>query len=362
MGAPLDIIRELDVRVGQMSAERRALTARHLTDLFLVTAGQFSADDIGIIDDIFVRLAETIEESARALLAIRLGPVAGAPPRVLRLLACDNAIDVASPVLRQSEGLDDETLIKCATTKSQEHMLAISQRKTLSELLTDVLIERGDWQVVLRTAMNAGARFSEDGFGVLVERAEGDDTLANCVGARQDLPRPLFEKLLDAASDAVRAKLKAEQRHAAHDIDLAVTDVTARLRNTAATRRPQQSAAEVLVNSLNLAGQLNDAKLVEFAKARRLETLVAALALMSRAPADIVAKMVYDPHNETVFVLTKAIGLSWETTWNIITSCRPDLGFSAREVEKFSDAFQRMKQSTARRILDFQCTRGNAPN
>jgi len=88
MGTPLAIIRELDVRIGQMSAERRALTARHLTDLFLVTAAQFSVDDIGIIDDIFVRLAETIEESARALLAIRLGPVAGATMRSMSHRPC----------------------------------------------------------------------------------------------------------------------------------------------------------------------------------------------------------------------------------------------------------------------------------
>lgn len=109
-------------------------------------------------DDVFVRLVATIEQSSRALLSLRLAPVPVAPPKILRLLACDDAIEVASPVLTQAEGLDIGTLIECARTKNQEHPLAISRRKTLPANLTDVLVERGDQQVVLSTAKNAGSR------------------------------------------------------------------------------------------------------------------------------------------------------------------------------------------------------------
>jgi uncharacterized protein (DUF2336 family) len=42
-------------------------------------------------------------------------------------------------------------LIKCARTKKQEHLLAISRRKTLPDKLADVLVECGDQQVVLST-------------------------------------------------------------------------------------------------------------------------------------------------------------------------------------------------------------------
>ncbi|MGE5774487.1 MAG: DUF2336 domain-containing protein, partial [Hyphomicrobiales bacterium] len=68
-------------------------------------------------------------------------------------------MEVASAVLTQAERLDTETLIGCARTKNQEHLLAISRRKTLPESVTDVLVERGDQQVVLSTAKNNGARF-----------------------------------------------------------------------------------------------------------------------------------------------------------------------------------------------------------
>jgi len=84
---------------------------------------------------------------------------------------CDDAIEVAAPVLAQAEGLDIETLIECARTKNQEHLLAISRRKALPDKLTDVLVERGDQQVVLSTAKSSGSRFSDGGFNTLIKRA-----------------------------------------------------------------------------------------------------------------------------------------------------------------------------------------------
>ena len=104
-------------------------------------------------------------------------------------------------VLIQSERLDDPTLVENARKKSQEHLLAISRRRSLSEMVTDVLLERGDQQVVLSTAENRGAKFSEAGFEMLVQRSAGDDRLTGCVGSRPDIPPHLFLKLLAIASE-----------------------------------------------------------------------------------------------------------------------------------------------------------------
>ena len=205
MNAPLALIHEIDRTIAHSSDGRRAEMVRHLTDLFLVNSDQYSDEEIALIDDVLVRLVAAIEESARALLAIRLGPISNAPPKILRALAFDDAIDVASPILIRSERLDDAILIGCAKTKSQEHLLAISRRKTLAEAVTDVLVERGDQQVVLSTVKNSGARFSNNGFEILVKRSDGDDLLAKCVGTRPDIPPHLFQQLLEIASETVRA-------------------------------------------------------------------------------------------------------------------------------------------------------------
>ena len=132
-----------------------------------------------------------------------------APPITVRALALDDAIEVAGPVLKLIRRLDDPTLIEVASTKGPEHLLAISQRPTLSEAVTEVLVVRGDQMVVLSTAENRGAKFSETGYTTLVRRAEGDERLTLCVGSRPEIPLHHFLRLLDKASDTVRAKLEA---------------------------------------------------------------------------------------------------------------------------------------------------------
>lgn len=353
MGAPLALIRELDSSIAHSTDMRRAAMLRQLTDLYLIGADQYAEQEIGVIDDVFVRLVSTIEESSRALLSIRLGPIAKAPPKVIRLLACDDAIDVASPVLTQSEALDVATLVECARTKSQEHMLAISRRKTLPEPVTDILVERGDQQVVLSTAINPGARFSFDGFGLLVDRANGDDLLTRRVGTRPDLPAELFKKLLDAASDKVRETLVAERDHAIKDVERIVSDVRSQIETKAVTQTQAYAAAQVLVDSLHRTGQLNIARLEEFARNDRFEEILAALAVLAKMPPDLVERMVNDTHAESLLVLAKAVCVPWETTKAILTLAAKRYRRSTAGIDKCMASFERLKEPIARQILEF---------
>jgi uncharacterized protein (DUF2336 family) len=363
MGAPLELIQQLDSSISNSTDERRSAMLRHLTDLFLVGSDQYSDEEVDLIDDVFVRLVTTIEESSRALLAIRLGPVSSAPPKILRLLACDDVIEVASPVLTQAERLDTETLIECARTKNQEHLLAISRRKSLPEALTDVLVVRGDQQVVLSTAKNGGARFSSSGFSTMVNRSMGDDQMAACVGARPDLPPQLFDRLLEAASATVRTRLEAERKFARSEIakseiaksEIArvVDEVTDRIQ-VESTRKPMSyAAAQVLAESLQRAGQLDVAKIEEFALDGRFEELVASLSLKSNVPTSVIEGNLRDTNAQLLLVLAKAIGLPWDTTRSIMVLAAKRYRRSTATIDQVMPSFNRLRQSTAQQILDF---------
>jgi uncharacterized protein (DUF2336 family) len=353
MGAPLELIHELDSSIAHSTDQRRTAMLRHLTDLFLVGSDQYSEDEIDVIDDVFVRLVATIEQSSRALLAIRIAPVPFAPPKILRVLACDDAIEVASPVLTQAARLDLETLIECARTKNQEHLLAISRRKMLPEALTDVLVERGDQQVALSTAKNGGARFSSKGFDTLVKRSRGDDALTSCVGMRPDLPRQLFDQLLAASSEKVRDRLVAEHEYSKSDINRVVGEVANRIQTEAATQPLSYAAAQVRVESMHQAGLLTTGKLQEFAAAGRFEEMVAALPVMSNVPTAVIEQNMRNTRAESLVVLAKAIGLSWETTRSIMMLAAKQYRRSATIVDQAMPAFYRLRQSTAQQILDF---------
>lgn len=345
MSTPLPILREVDRAITRSTDHRRADMVRQLTDLYLVNADQYSDDEIALIDEVFVRLVATIEESARALLAIRLGPYAKAPPRILGILACDDIIDIASPVLIQGERLDEATLIKCAKTKSQEHLLAISRRKSLTEPVTDILVERGDPQVVLSTAKNAGAKFSGGGFTTMVKRSQGDDLLAACLGTRADLPPQLFDKLLETASDIVRDKLQVENPRALHEIRRAVGSATELVRAKAAAAAqggaktpPEKSEVE---------------NLEKFAAAGRFEAAIATLARLSDMPTDFIESKLKDDNAEIILIVAKATGLSWPTTKALLELGARESPRSPDDTKQLETSFVRLQQVMAQKILDF---------
>lgn len=354
MATPLEFIQEVDGTIAESNDLRRAAMLRHLTDLYLVGGESYSDDEITVIDDVFLRLVATIEESSRALLAVRLAPLEKAPPRTIRRLACDEAIEVAGPVLTHSPQLDIETLLECARTRTQDHLLAISRRKTVPEAVTDVLVERGDQNVLMSTAGNAGARFSDHGFARLVARAEGDDELVERVGRRPDLPPRLFSQLIATASEVVRARLEAERPRSRSVINDAIDELAARIEAEAITRTPEYAMAQVLVESLNHAGLLNAAKLEEFAAAGRFEEIVAALALLAGMPPEAVERSVKHTRAESLLVLARAIGLPWETTRSILLLAGQRYRRSADDINRCIASFQRLNPVTAQQILEFQ--------
>src|SRR4029079_19364 len=168
---------------------RRVETLRRVTDLFINGAVDFSDEQVGLFDDVFQCLIEHIETSAKTLLSTRLAPIDTAPPLTIRALAFDDVIEVAGPVLSQSARLDDKTLIQNARRKSQAHLMAISPRKVLSGAVTEVLVQRGNDEVIQSTVNNPGAEFTERGFSRLVHRARGDDNLGPCARRRPAIHR-----------------------------------------------------------------------------------------------------------------------------------------------------------------------------
>src|SRR5258708_37285006 len=245
-----NLLDELQATLAHGTVARRVETLRRVTDLFINGAVDYSSEQIGMLDDVFQCLMHHIENSAKALLANRLAPIDSAPPLTIRALAFDDLIEVAAPVLSRSERLDDEALIDTARNKSQAHLMAISTRRVLSGAVTDVLVLRGNDDVIQSTVNNPGAEFSERGFTRLVNRAEGDDNLATCIGLRPTIPRHLYLKLIAKASATVKERLEAANPKQAGEGPMAVREAARRPRSvpSPATEQAEIGPAPVKVH------------------------------------------------------------------------------------------------------------------
>lgn len=349
----LHLLDDLQTALAHGTVARRVETLRKVTDLFLAGAIDYSDDQIAVFDDVFVCLLARMEAAARILLAERLGPIAGAPPRTIRTLAFDDLIEVAAPVLAHSDRLDDAMLIDNARTKSQQHLLAISTRKELSHAVTDVLVERGDDDVVQSAVNNPGAAFSERGYSTLLTRAECCDDIAVCMALRPSMPRHHYLKLIARASNAVRARLAAANPDAARDVARAVDEVLRNARVTPGAIGPDTLNAQRLVRSLYEDGRLDDFQVTAFAEADKFDETNAAIACLAHVPVSVAETMMIESRAEGIFVLAKVACLSWPTVKAVIQMREKLAGQATKNLDDERPVYERLRASTAQQVLRF---------
>ena len=357
----LPIMDELEAALAGGTNARRIEMLTRITDLFVGDAARFTEAQTGVFDDIMVRLVSAIEAKARAKLAHRLAPIANAPLNTIHMLAFDDDIEVAATVLTQSERLDEHALLASAGSKSKQHLFAIAQRKSLSEAVTDMLVERGDGEVVHSMVKNSGARFSDAGFRMLVKRSAGDDDLAAVVGLRSDIPHPHFLLLLEKASSAVRARLVAENPQAGAAVGGVVAEVVGGIHSEARKVSPDFAAAQAEVERRNRIRRIGEAEIYQYACERKFEETAIALSLLCDTPIDVVERALLDPGAEIVLILAKVAGLSSTTTKAILLLRAADRGMSAQDLEQALSSFNRLQPDTARRVLGFFRTRVKKP-
>ncbi|HLZ05532.1 MAG TPA: DUF2336 domain-containing protein [Bradyrhizobium sp.] len=350
---PESLLDELQSTLAHGTVARRVQTLRRVTDLFINGAVDYSDEQIGLFDDVFQCLIRHIEVSARALLASRLAPIDTAPPQTIRTLAFDDVIEVAGPVLTQSARLDDDTLIETARNKSQAHLMAISKRRVLSNAVTDVLVLRGNDEVVQSTVNNPGAEFSERCFTRLVNRAEGDDELCTCLGLRPQMPRHLYLKLLAKASDTVRQRLEAAHPKQSAEVPGAVREATRRARSSKSSMTQQTAIAHALVKSLFEDGRLDEHQVAQFAEAGKFDEANAAIAALANLPVTTAESMMVESRSEGVMILCKVSGMSWSTVKAIINMRDDLLGGEPTDLQASKETYERLRPSTAQQVLRF---------
>jgi uncharacterized protein (DUF2336 family) len=347
------LVSELEDALKNGSQDKRVVTLRRVTDLFLHDVNRLNEQQIAVFDDVLVHLVQRIESKALIELSKTLAPLANAPIEVVRRLANDDGIAVARPVLTQSSRLTDSDLIEIAKSKSQGHLLAISERTSLTEAVTDVLVERGDRQVVHSLAENSRARLSELGYASIVKTAAQDGTLAEQLALRLDIPLHLLKQLLLRATELVRSRLLAsaspEKRDQIQNVLTSIANDVSR-----ETARPRDfSASENLVQQLNRNGKLNEKVLFNFITKGEYEEMTSTIALFCSAPVELIERLMKNIQPEGLLIACKTAKLSWPTVRELLKARFPHHLVSEQELDEAKTSFITLSQATAQRTLRF---------
>jgi len=351
MSVSASLISELETAITSSGSAQRIETLRRVTDLFLTHADRYEPEHVQVFDDVLGRMITHIEERALAELSRRLAPVNNPPLQVIRTLAMNDAIAVAGPVIEQSPRLSTSDLVIIASTKSQDHLLAISGRKEIDETVTDVLVERGNTEVARKVAVNQGARLSRTGYATLVRRAEHDDDLTDLVGRRSDISPQLFQELLRKAKETVRARLLAAQPDKAEGLVQALDKASGELAKAHIAR--DYTSASRFVRPLHHDGKLKDAEVAQFARDKRFEDVVVALSLLCATPIEMIDRLMQGSHIEALLIPCKVAGLSWPTVVAVLQLNQHHRVLSDDKCELMKKDYHKLSVTTAQRIIRF---------
>ncbi|MBU6458357.1 MAG: DUF2336 domain-containing protein [Bradyrhizobium sp.] len=357
MGEVKSFLRDLDEAVSRGTPESRARALWHTTDLMV--AGRYSEDEIWTFGEVIGRLADEIEVTARAQLARRLARFKDAPVNIIHKLAFDDSIEVAAPVLQESGQLEPYALVANVCIKSQSHLLAISKRETLDESVTDVLVTRGNQEVVNSVATNKGAHFSDFGFLHMVQRAEGDAILAEHLGLRKDIPRHVFQQLIAKASDSVKRRLLDERPDMVEHIRDTVIDVAGTLQSKFGPVSRSYFVAKRVVATQHRQGNLNETSISVYARSHKLDEVTIGLSLLCSLPPDVIERALLDNNRETLLILAKALNFCWATTMALLFLGAKDHRITARELHDLEREYARLNIETSRSVLEFYQSRKN---
>jgi uncharacterized protein (DUF2336 family) len=289
-------------------ASRRSLIAT-ISDLFFSPTEVLSERERELMTGILRQLVHDLEVSVRRTLAERLAREPNAPHELVVTLAHDD-IDVAFPILVESEVLQDMELIEVIRNRTLEHQLAIALRKSLSEVVTDALVGTDSTDVIARLLDNPQAKISQKTMEYLVEQSQRVDVYQNPLLHRPDLNPALAQRMFWWVSAALRSFILNHFK-----IDTAVLDASMEESVHDLTRMP----LSVTPKAMELAQQLADTQtttpdlMVNSLRRGEVPLFIAMFSKYTGVRSVLVYRFVFEPGGEGLCVACRGAGIDRKT-------------------------------------------------
>jgi hypothetical protein len=333
------MLRSLTRMPADMSSDSRRQLLTAVTDLFLLDRdpSERAKADYG---QIAVQSLSQLESSDRRSYADQVAALPILPHEVAMTLAGDADADVARLVLTLSPVLSDTDLAAIAVTQSQRHLVAIARRASLSEGLTDILVERGDRNVLQSVSSNEGAHFSDNGFDTLLQRGGDDATVTQALARRSDL-----------SPNRARRVLRIVEQMSG--VPAAANAPASDAQSLARQARQQRLEVKLLLSDLNARVRELDDVLIMLAEEDRAYHLAQVLAQAGELSTEQALRVLMQKDASGVAVACRSLDIGKEAFRAIMLLRSRRLFFSAQDVEDAVNDYGRLDAATAERTLRF---------
>lgn len=269
--------------------------------------------------EILGTLARDQAVAVRAVMSEALKDVVHAPNDLIKRLARDSELVVATPVLEHSPVLTDEDLIAIIEDQpGTERLSAISRRRNVSAPVSDAVVDSRDRKAVAVLLGNDSAQIREETLDRLIDEAEDVEIWHEPLVRRPKLSARAVARLTRFVAANLISTLQER-----HDLDpQAARAVAAAVESRLGAKtgrawgdepKPAKSPpdpAEARVRKLKEAGRLNERVVLDHLQGGDRHFAAAALAVMTRVPLPVVEKLLAAHLAEPVVSLVWYAGLS----------------------------------------------------
>lgn len=336
------------------TVEGRTRLVQAVGDLFFDTSRVLTDRERALMGEILRRLIHDVEMSVRRALADRLARENAAPHDLIKLLAND-AIEVSHPILLHSDVLQDVDLIEVVQHRTLEHQLAIAMWDSVSETITDALVETGNQDVIKSLMENANAEISKRTMEYLVEESRRIDGYRNPLVHRSDLGPELAKRMYWWVSAALRGYILDHFKIEASELEERLEDVVDDLVSSGERNETPVRKATELARRLKQEKQLSPRLLVQTLRQGEVTLFEDLFAQMTGLRTTLIRRFIFEPGGEGLAIACKGVGVEktdFTSIFLLSRSARPgDKVVDPNELSKVLGFFDQVKRETAEKVL-----------
>ncbi len=167
----------------------------------------FNIMEVEFVTDVLLNLINKAEKDLKSAIAERIATHEKLPLRMALNFANDE-IDIANPILRFSQVLNDTDLIYIIKSQTPKHWKAIAQREIISPIIIDILADTNDLDTAIMLAQNKSIVLTDYSMMIFSEKSGESKELANSLIDRSELTEVLASKIYKLVGEELKLKIK----------------------------------------------------------------------------------------------------------------------------------------------------------
>jgi len=269
-------------------------------------------------------------------------------------------IEVAAPVLQHAAQLSDDLLLKVVAEKSEAHLMAVTQRSSVSWRVSHALVEHGGDDVVSSLLGNEGADIADKTYDIVMERADESPRLQAGLVRRKSVPLELLNELYHKTEAGLRQEIMAKF----DQVDVAELEKAFERSRIRLTCRYRQLPEDIALARKNLAAleakrQLAPAVLLNLLRegANTRTTFLLAFAKLAEVEFEVIQRAVDEPNLDTMALLCRSAGFERGLFVSLAVALDKS-GEGLAKAQEFAGLYESVPVHAAQRAMRFWKVRG----